>query len=210
MTVVYASLTAAAYPLHALHEMPLVVHLDLVGVQPNVNLHTYQAGRHRVCPAGYPDGAPLAHPRAVADVLGHRSGRQLAQVRVLSCQLLPDQPVAPVDDPPHERRVLIYRLEVSAASEDERLRYGALQTAVSLFCNSVLVRTARVGARRLQSVVLQYGLVDLVEGATLALAQIVRRSRQVVAPDHLGNSSHSAPCSPLTSAENVSLKHTRA
>ena len=47
---------------------------------------------------------------------------------------------------------------------------------------------ARVGARRLQSVVLQYGLVALVEGATLALAQIVRRSRQVVAPDHLGNS----------------------
>ena len=43
MAVVYARLALTAYPLHALHEVPLVVHLDVVGVQPHVNHHAYQA-----------------------------------------------------------------------------------------------------------------------------------------------------------------------
>ena len=87
VTVVYASLTGAAYPLHALHEVPLVVDLDVVGVQTHVHLHTYQAGGHRVRPAGHSDGTPLAQRRAVAGVFWHRSRRQRAQVWVLLRQL---------------------------------------------------------------------------------------------------------------------------
>ena len=43
----------------------------------------------------------------------------------------------------------------------------------------------RVGPGRLQAVVVEYLLVALVEVAALAVLQLVRRSRQVVAPDHL-------------------------
>ena len=60
-----------------------------------------------------------------------------------------------------------------------------LQAAVSLLRNPVLVRTVRVGPGSLQPVVVEYRLVALVEVATLAILQLVRRSRQVVAPDHL-------------------------
>ena len=53
VTVVYARLALTPYPLHALNEMSLVVHLYVVCVQPHVNHHSYQARRHRVrscCP----------------------------------------------------------------------------------------------------------------------------------------------------------------
>ena len=55
--------------------------------QTHVHLHTYQAGGHRVRPAGHPDGTPLAQRRAVAGVFWHRSRRQRAQVWVLLRQL---------------------------------------------------------------------------------------------------------------------------
>ena len=42
MSVVDASLAGAVYPLHALHEVVLVVHLDVVCVQSDVNYHPYQ------------------------------------------------------------------------------------------------------------------------------------------------------------------------
>ena len=60
-------------------------------------------------------------------------------MRVLTRQLLPDQPVTPVHDTPDELGVLLHRLEVRAAPEDQRLRDGVLQPAVSLLRNSVLV-----------------------------------------------------------------------
>ena len=47
--------------------------------------------------------------------------------------------------------------------------------------------TARVGACRLQAVVVQYGPVALVEGASATVAQIVRCNRQAVGPDNLGH-----------------------
>ena len=131
---------------------------------------------------------------------------------VLTRQLLPDKPVAPVHDAPDERRVRFHRLEVAAAPEDQCLSYGILQAAVALLGNPVLVGASRVGARRLQSVVVEYGLVALVERATTTVPQIVSRSRQlsVLTTSGTAPSSHSAPWSPLTSAVNVSPYATSA
>ena len=52
-------------------------------------------------------------------------------MRILASHLLPDKPVA-IHDAPDELRVLLHGLEVRAAPEDQRLRYGVLQPAVSL------------------------------------------------------------------------------
>ena len=76
---------------------------------------------------------------------------------------------------------------------------------MSLLRNSVLVRTVRVGPGSLQSVVVEYRLVALVEVAALAVLQLVRRSRQVVAPDHLGR----CPKFPQRSLQSAHKRHER-
>ena len=58
----------------------------------------------------------------------------------LSPKLRAHQPVAPIDDSSHEPPVLLLGLEVPAAPEHEGLIDGALEAAMALLDNAVLVR----------------------------------------------------------------------
>ena len=139
MAVVYAGLPSAMHSIHPLDRTALVVDLQVIGVLPDIHLHTYQPGRHRVRAVGYPDRTPFAHLRPVGNVLGHRRRRQRPKAAPLMLQLRPDQPVALVCHLPNERDVRFHRPEVPAAAQDQRLAQRALEPVVTLLGHAVLV-----------------------------------------------------------------------
>ncbi len=87
MPVVDAGLPLAPHPFHSFHEGALVVHFQVFGVQPDLHLLSDEPGGHGVGPSGCLDGAPLAHPRPVVDVLRHRGWGQGTQMWALFLQL---------------------------------------------------------------------------------------------------------------------------
>ena len=71
----------------------------------------------------------------------------------LSPELGTNQPVAPIDDSSDELLVLVLGLEVATAPAYESLVEGVLETTVSLFDHTVLLRRPRVGPAGLHSIV---------------------------------------------------------
>ena len=85
------------------------------------------------------DGAPLAHPGPVVDVLRHRGWGQGTQTWALLLQLPLHQAVAPVHHLADEAGVLLKGVEVAAAPQHESLADGVLQPVVGLLGDPVLM-----------------------------------------------------------------------
>lgn len=95
---------------------------DDIRVDARLDLVTDEPRRNGVDPAADTDGAPLAHHRTHARVLGQLACRQRAKggaldgdlLRVVGVELL-------FDDARHERKVGIDRRELTTTTQEERL-----------------------------------------------------------------------------------------
>ena len=76
VAVIDVGFPLAMHPLHAFHQVVLVVHFHPVGVQTDLYLLPDETGGYAVAMPRYLDGAPLAHPGLVVDVFRHGSWRQ--------------------------------------------------------------------------------------------------------------------------------------
>ena len=130
MAVVDPGLTLAAHAFHPFHQVALVVHFQVPGVQPDLHLLADEPGGHGVGPSRCLDGAPLAHPGMVVDVLRHRSWGQGTQTWALLLQLPLHQAVAPVHHLPDEAGV--QGAEITAAPQHHGLVDGVLEPEVGL------------------------------------------------------------------------------
>ena len=139
VAVVDPGFSLAPDPLHSFHQVALVVHFQMLGVQPDLDLLPDEPGGHGVGAAGCLDGAPLAHPGPVVDVLRHRSWRQALQMRAFLLQLFLYQPVAPVDHLDDEAGVIVDRVEFAAAPQYQGLVDGVLEPEVCLLGDAVFV-----------------------------------------------------------------------
>ena len=68
VAVIDVGLPLTLHPFHAFHQVDPEVDFHSVGVHPDLHLLADETGGHRVSPAGYLNGAPLAQPRPVVDV----------------------------------------------------------------------------------------------------------------------------------------------
>ena len=133
------------------------------------------------------DGAPLAHPGPVVDVLRHRSWRQGLQMRAFLLQLPQHQPVAPVNHLPGEAGVVVGRVELTAAPQHQSLVDGVLEPVVGLLGHAVFVGLAGIDQGGLETVVLQQGPVGVIQGPASAAALLMSCGGGIVAAHHLGH-----------------------
>ncbi len=187
MAVIDPGFPLPLHPLHPFHEGTLVVHFQTVGVQPDLHLLPDEPGGNGVGAAGCLDGAPLAHPGPVVDVFRHRSWRQGLHMRAFLLQLLHRQTVAPVNRLPDEAGVIVEGIEVAAAPQHEGLADGVLEPEVGLLGHAVFVGLAGIDQGGLETVMLQQGLVGVVQGPAAAAALLMSCGGGIVAAQRLGH-----------------------
>ena len=151
------------------------------------------------------DGAPLAHPGPVVDVLRHRSWRQGLQMRAFLLQLPQHQPVAPVNHLPGEAGAVVGRVELTAAPQHQSLVDGVLEPVVGLLGHAVFVGLAGIDQGGLETVAVQ-------QGPASAAALLMSCGGGIVAAHHLGTPPwvHRGFCNPCCRARKVSPATTSA
>ena len=193
VTVIDVGFPFTAHPLHAFHQVVLVLHFHPVGVQPDLHLLADEAGGNGIGPTGYlslskgSDGAPLVHPGLVVDVFRHGSWGQGPQASYFLLQLSLDQTIASLDYLPDEVGVVVDGVEIPAAPQDEGLVDGVLETIVTLLGDAVLVALAAIDAGGPEAVVVQQGFVGGVELSAATAAHLVGGGGGIVAAHHLGD-----------------------
>ena len=121
VSVVDAPLMSAAQALAAQLELLAVVRLEPIVEDADAKDLADEAGRHRVRAVPHADGAPLADPHMILDVLG-----QLGDVELAHRLDVVDEPLTP--RPIHLPKLLVDeglprlgRLEVAATPNQQRL-----------------------------------------------------------------------------------------
>jgi hypothetical protein len=185
------------HPVSLLAPQPLQPFHLLAAIAQHHLFHTHlrfqplpnQPRRHRVHVPLHPDRAASAylHPQP----LGHRQAAcgQRPQHRLLLGQLPRTLPVPPRHHLGHERCVALSAAKVPAATHQQRLRQGLLETPMSLLAIAVLVPRGRVGRLPLQPVMRQQRPVTLRE--RLGMAVLVHRQTHpvgAVPPRHAAQS----------------------
>ena len=186
MAVIDVGLPFTAHPLHAFHQVALVVHFQTLGVQAYLHLLPDEPGGDGVGPSGRLDGAPLAHPGLVVDVLRHRSWGQALQKWAFLLQFPLHQAVAPLNHLPDETVVGLGGIEVPAAPQHQSLVQSVLQPVMSLLGHAILVGFPGIDQRGLEPVVLQELGVVVVEGPAAAALYLMGEGRAVVGAYDLG------------------------
>ena len=133
------------------------------------------------------DRAPLSDPGPVVDVFLHGSWGQGPQTSQFLLQLSLRQAVASLDHPRHEEGVIVGGVKIAAAPQDQGLVYGVLEAVVALLGDAVFVALAGVDAGGAQAVVVQQGLVGVIESTAAAAAHLVGGGGGIVAAHHLGH-----------------------
>ena len=166
--------------------MALVVHFQTLGVQAYLHLLPDEPGGDGVGPSGCLDGAPLAHPGLVVDVLRHRSWGQALETWAFLLQFPLHQAVAPLNHLPDEAGVGLGGIEVAAAPQHQGLVQSVLQPVMSLLGHAILVGFPGIDQRGLEPVVLQELSVVVVEGPAAAALYLMGAGRAVVGAYDLG------------------------
>ena len=125
---------------------------------------------------------------AVGRVGGKLLGRERPKVKAFLFELGLTASVESIDDLLDKLFVVDDRAEVSAASDHQGLVQRRLQTTMRLLDDSVLVGTTRMDPCRAKAVVLDQLREALGERSPSAALQLMSRSREVVAADHLRRS----------------------
>ena len=166
--VLDAVLAPAAQPRQPFDLLLRVPHLQVVGVDADLDPLADQPADHRVGVAADVDGAATidAHRHSLAGVQTLR--RQRPQHGCLLLEAPEPAPVALGEQRTHERRVVGAAGEVATAAQQQGLVEGALEPVVALLDVAVLVRPRRVDGLAAQPVVLQQRLVALLEDVAVA------------------------------------------
>ena len=166
--VLDAVLAPATQPRQPFDLLLRVPHLQVVGVDADLDPLADQPADHRVGVAADVDGAATidAHRHSLAGVQTLR--RQRPQHGCLLLEAPEPAPVALGEQRTHERRVVGAAGEVATAAQQQGLVEGALEPVVALLDVAVLVRPRRVDGLAAQPVVLQQRLVALLEDVAVA------------------------------------------
>ncbi len=178
-----AMLAAAAQPRQAFHLLLGVPHVEVVGVNADLDPFADQTAGHRVGVAADVDRAAAIHTdsHALAGVEPLR--RQRSQHGSFFLEALHPTLVALAEQLAHKQLVVAAAGEVPAATQQQRLVQGTFELAMALLHVAVLVRPGRVDGLALQAVVLQQALIPLLKRVPLAAGR--HRSRQRIGAMHL-------------------------
>ena len=212
MAVIDVGFPLATHPLHAFHQVALVVHFHPVGVQTDLHFLTDETGGDAVAMSRYLDGAPPAHLGLVVDAFRHRGWGQGPQASHFLLQLPLCQAIASLHHLPDEAGVVVGGVEIAAAPQHQGLVDGVLQAVVGVLGDAVFMALAGIDAGGAEAVVVQQGGVIVVQRPAAAAAQFVGGSRGIVAAHHLGTPPRvqRACCNPCCKARKVSPAATSA
>ena len=171
-------LVAAPQPRQTLDELLCVPHLQVLRVQPHVDLLANQPARHHVAVSLHVNQAALVHPTLQTSARFQTPRRQ----RMQHSQFL-GEPLTPASvelrlQPVQETRVLVPAGKILAATQHQRLRHRLLETPVPLLDVAVLVGVGSLDLLSHESVMLQQSLITL--GELLLLRGVVHRQAHAV------------------------------
>ena len=171
-------------PFHLLHPFTRVPDLDRLRTDARLDPLPTQTRRHRVGVLLHPNRRPLADPHPLTLPRLQPTRRQRTQPRLLLGKPLGAARVPPSHQGMHELLVLLPAGKVSAATQQQRLLQGFLETAMALLAITVLVTARRIGRLGRHPVMPQQGLV--VGRVLLGVALLVDRQRHAVRAVPLG------------------------
>ncbi len=137
--------------------------LDPLGVQAGLHPLADEPARHRVDVARHADGAAGVHTHLQPLARLQPTRRQGLQQGQFLGQASQPPGVALLEELPQEGLVSLAAGKVAAATQQQGLIQGSLELAVALFHVAVLVTLAGLDGLGLQAIVLQQGLVTLLE-----------------------------------------------
>jgi hypothetical protein len=177
-------LRLATQALHRLHPFPRVPNLDRLRTDADLDPLPPQPRRHRVGVLLHPDRRPLAHPYPLTFQGLQTTRRQRAQPRLLLGKPLRAACVSPSRQRTHELLVLRPAGKVPAATQQQRLLQGLLETAMTLLAITVLVTARRIGRLGRHLIMPQQRLV--VSRVLLGIPFLVHGQRHAIGAVPLG------------------------
>ena len=99
-----------------------------------------------------------------------------------------------MDHPRHEEGVVVGGVKITAAPQDQGLVDGVLEPMVALLGDTVFVALAGIDAGGTQAVVIEEGLVGVIQGPAAAAAHLVSGGRGIVAAHHLRYAAQGPQC----------------
>ena len=180
MPVVHPLLVPATQTRQPFAQLLRVPHLQMLGVQPDLDLRADQPARHRVAIPLDMDQTARIDPATHLPERLLPSRRQRPQQRSLFLQPLPPPRVELTKQLPQELVVLLPAGEIAAAAQHQRLVHGVLEAVVPLLDVAVLVGVARLDLLGHQPIMLHQAFVALRE--VLLLRRVVHRQAHPVGP----------------------------
>lgn len=149
---------------HRLNQMSLVSHRDRFGSDAQINFAADQPAGNRIRVGAHVNCAAAGNPDTLDHVVGVEPFiRESVQMSDVIQKFRPPVLVGSRDQLFHERNVLVTRVEITTATQQERLVNSRLEMSVRRFHVTVLIRAAGVRAFRLAVVVTHQRRVTLGE-----------------------------------------------
>jgi hypothetical protein len=158
-----AMLAAAAQTRQAFHLLLGVPHLEVIGVDADLDPFADQPAGDRVGVAADVDRAAAIHTHRHAFAGVETLRRQRPQHGQFFFQPVNAPLVALREQLTHERLVVVAARKIAAAAQHQGLVEGPFELAMALFHVAVLVRPRRVDGLALQAVVPQQTLIALLK-----------------------------------------------
>jgi len=178
--VVHALLVPAAQTWLPLDQLLGVPHLDLLGIQADLDFLADQPAGHRVTVPLDVNQAALVHATTSPLACFQPSCRQRTQHRQLFGQPLPAPGVQLLRQPAQETLILLAARKITAATQHQGLIHGLLETPMPLLDVAVLMSVVGLDLLADHSVVTQQALITLRE--LLPLRQVVHCRAQTIRP----------------------------
>jgi hypothetical protein len=155
VSIVDPVLALATQPLHRLHPLARIPHLDLVGADACFHALSPETRWHRVRILLYLDRAPLAHTHPLPLQRLQPLRRQRTQPRLLLGKLFLPTRVSPRHLRQHELPVFFLTREIPAATQQQRLLHRLLEMPMGRLHIAILMAAGRVGCLTLQAIMRQ-------------------------------------------------------
>lgn len=154
----------ADQPRHGLNEVSLMRHYDLFGTDPQVDELADQSAGNRIGIGSHIDRTAARDSHTFDDVVGVEPFvRQPVQMCEILKKRLPPVVIGTPHQVFHEVNVLFTALEVSTATQQERLVNAILEMSIGRFNVAIFVGTASVRAFRCTVVIIHQGRIPLGE-----------------------------------------------
>ena len=178
VAIVDAMLRLTTQPLHRLHPGARVPHLDPLAADARFHPLSLEPRRDGVRVFLYLDRGPLAHAHALSLQGLQPPVRQRPQPRLLRRELVAAAPIPPRHQRTHELPVFLPTREIAAATQQQLLLQGFLETPMALFAIAVLVPAVGIGCLGGDTVMTHQGLVA--HRVLFRMAFVIHRQRHAV------------------------------